>query len=81
MEITSELLDASQYCKRRTYQICFNMLRIFEMVYRKLNTLLCKKFYTVFSCLAEVDSLANDVAGESCVAVDSNISSCVSSCS
>jgi hypothetical protein len=81
MEITSELLDASQYSKTcRTCQICFIMLRIYKMVHRNLKTLLCKKFCTVFSCSAEVDSLANDVAGESCVVVGSNTSSCVSSC-
>jgi hypothetical protein len=47
---------------------------------QKLKTLLCKKFCTMFSCLAEVDNLANDVAGVSCVVVGSNTSSCVSSC-
>lgn len=35
---------------------------------------------TLFSCFVEVDNIANDVAGESCVAIDPNSSSCFSSC-
>jgi hypothetical protein len=55
----------------------FNYVTYLQDGLQKIEALLCKKFCTMFSCLAEVDSLANDVAGESCVVVDSNTPSCV----